>query len=179
LPPDIDRAGGVAHNQRNAGRAAGSPIVWGRKMSQCVFCDILRGETAASFVHRDDRVSAFMDIQPVNPGHVLVIPNAHAVHLSDLDAETGAQIFRVAQRVAAALRRSGIPCEGVNFFLADGEVASQEVFHVHLHVFPRVRGDGFGLQFGDHYFTKPPRSVIEAAARKIREAIETPSEAHG
>src|SRR5207244_4322157 len=91
----------------------------------CVFCKLLNGEMEASFVYQDNLCSVFMDIQPVNAGHVLIVPNRHAPHLADLEAEEGAQIFRIAQRLAAALRKSGAPCEGVNFFLADGEAAMQ------------------------------------------------------
>lgn len=78
-----------------------------------------------------------MDIQPVNPGHVLIIPRAHAARLSELDDETGAHMFKIAMRISEALRRSGMKCEGINLFLVDGEAAFQEVFHVHLHVIPR------------------------------------------
>ena len=138
---------------------------------RCIFCDLLAGRAAATFVHRDDVCSAFLDIQPVNAGHVLVIPNEHAAFLSELKVEQGAQIFRVGQRIAAALRRSGLPCEGVNLFLADGEAAMQEVLHVHLHVFPRTRGDGFGLKFGPKYFQKPDRTELEEAAQRIRAAM--------
>lgn len=141
-------------------------------MSNCIFCGIVNGENDATFVHHDDRVSVFMDIQPVNVGHMLVVPNAHAAFLADLDPETGARMFRVAQKMAAALRGSGLKCEGVNLFLADGEAAMQEVFHVHLHVFPRFEGDGFGLTFADTYFTKPARSELENAANEIRKAVE-------
>jgi diadenosine tetraphosphate (Ap4A) HIT family hydrolase len=109
----------------------------------CVFCAIVAGRAEASLAYADETVIAFMDIQPVNPGHVLVIPRAHAPQLADLDEETGAQMWRVAHRVAAALRRSGLRVEGINFFLADGAVAFQEVFHTHLHVLPRYAGDGF------------------------------------
>lgn len=137
----------------------------------CIFCKILSGELEASVVHRDELCTAFMDVQPVNPGHLLVVPNAHAEYLSDLPSETGAQIFRVAQQLAAALRKSGLPCEGVNLFLADGEAAMQEVFHVHLHVFPRCKGDGFGLTFAPRYFEKPPRSKLEDAAKAIKTVL--------
>ncbi len=112
-----------------------------------------------------------MDIQPINPGHVLVIPNRHAVFLADLDPDTGARMFLTSQRMAGAIRSSGLKCEGINLFLADGEAAMQEIFHVHLHVFPRFKGDGFGLKFGDHYFTKPSRTALEAAAEMIRKAM--------
>ena len=87
-----------------------------------------------------------MDIRPVNPGHLLVIPLVHAAGLTTLESDTGAQMFRVGQRLAEAIRRSGVRCEGINFLLADGEAAGQEVFHVHLHVIPRYAGDGFGFR---------------------------------
>src|ERR1041384_4255132 len=134
----------------------------------CVFCKLLKGELEASFVYRDDVCSAFMDIQPVNAGHVLIVPNRHAPYLADLEPEEGAQLFRIAQRLSAALHKSGVNCEGVNFFLADGEAAMQEVFHVHLHVFPRYAGDGFGLRFGPHYGEKPERSELERVAALLR-----------
>lgn len=140
-------------------------------MGTCIFCEIARGNADAAIVFQDDLTTAFLDIQPVNPGHVLIIPNVHVAYLAELSEETGAHIFRTAQRVAAAIRASGLKCEGINFFLADGEAAMQEVFHVHLHVFPRYEGDGFGLTFAERYFTKPPQSEINEAAAKIRKQI--------
>lgn len=137
----------------------------------CIFCKLLGGESEASFVYRDNSCAAFMDIQPVNPGHLLVVPNRHASYLSDLNEEDGAQMFRVAQRLSAALRESDVKCEGVNFFLADGEAAMQEVFHVHLHVFPRYAGDGFGLKLPPHYWQKPLRKELDAVAEKIRNNV--------
>ncbi|HEX4469356.1 MAG TPA: HIT domain-containing protein, partial [Gemmatimonadaceae bacterium] len=111
-------------------------------MSDCIFCRILAGELPASFVYRDEQCAAFMDIRPVNAGHLLVVPVRHAAYLADLDGNIAAELMRVGHAAAAALRASGLPCEGINLFLADGEAAMQEIFHVHLHVFPRFRGDG-------------------------------------
>jgi len=139
---------------------------------ECVFCRILAGELPASFVLREGRVVAFMDIQPVNPGHVLVIPVRHADSLAELDADEAAEMMNAARRVAVALRASGLRCEGVNLFLADGEAAGQEVFHAHLHVFPRWGGDGFGFRFGPEYRNLPPRAALDDAAEAIRGALE-------
>ena len=136
-------------------------------MSNCVFCDILAGDLPSSIVLEDELVCAFMDIQPVNPGHVLIIPKQHTTFVADLHEETGGHMFRIAQKIAAALRRSGVKCEGVNMFLADGEAAGQEVFHVHLHVFPRFAGDGFGLRIGQEYGKKPAREELDDAAEQI------------
>jgi histidine triad (HIT) family protein len=72
-------------------------------MPDCIFCQILAGEAPASMVYRDQRVAAFMDIMPVNPGHLLVVPIRHATYLADLDPEDGAQLFRVGQQLTDAL----------------------------------------------------------------------------
>jgi len=140
-------------------------------LRECVFCQIVAGATPASVVYSDEKVLAFLDVQPVNPGHVLVIPKVHAARLSELEEETGAQIFRVATRMSKALARSSVRCEGVTLLLADGEAAFQEVPHVHLHVVPRFKDDGFGLKFGPKYGKRPDRKELDAVAGSIREAM--------
>ena len=112
----------------------------------CVFCGIIAGQLPASQVYQDDQTVAFMDVRPLTSGHLLVVPRVHAASLEVLDEDTGTLVFAVAHRLARALRNSAVPCEGVNFFLADGVAAGQEVFHVHLHVIPRTPGDGFRLK---------------------------------
>jgi histidine triad (HIT) family protein len=109
-----------------------------------------------------------MDIQPVNPGHVLVVPKSHAAFLSDLPPQTGGKIFQVAQQMAAALVNSGFKCDGVNLFLANGEAAGQDVFHVHLHVIPRFKEDGFGFKFPPGYGNRPTRDALDKMANQIQ-----------
>jgi len=94
-------------------------------MKDCVFCYIVKGVSSANIAYSDDKVMAFMDIQPVNPGHVLVIPKAHAANLSELDGKTGGHVFKVAKRISEVLRRTSLKCEGVNLHLADGKAAFQ------------------------------------------------------
>lgn len=132
---------------------------------ECVFCRVVDGTVESSPVYEDDEILAFMDIEPVTDGHLLVIPKRHAPHLVDLDEQLGMSMFRIATRLSAALRRSGLPCDGVNLFLADGEAAFQEVFHVHLHVFPRTTGDGFRI---DADWRERPRAELDDAAERIR-----------
>jgi histidine triad (HIT) family protein len=137
--------------------------------NDCAFCAILDGELESSRLYEDDRVLVFMDIQPVVRGHVLVVPREHARYLADLDVEDGAAMFETGRRATAALRASDLRCEGVNLFVADGEAAGQDVFHVHLHVIPRYEGDGFGLRFPPDYSIRP-REELDAAADAIRGA---------
>jgi diadenosine tetraphosphate (Ap4A) HIT family hydrolase len=100
---------------------------------------------------------------------MLVVPRTHATYLADLSPEDGAAVFLAGQRAAAAVRASSLRCEGVNLFLADGEAAGQEVFHVHLHVVPRHEGDGFGLRVPPDYAVRP-RAELDDAAEAIRRA---------
>ena len=134
----------------------------------CLLCQLVAGQLETSLVYTDDLVVAFMDLQPVNPGHVLVVPRQHEPLLDDLDEDIGVAVYRVAHRISRALRRSGIPCEGVNLFLADGEAAFQEVPHVHLHVFPRYDGDSFRI---DAEWRVRDRPELDAAAAKVRAGL--------
>src|SRR4030095_1419232 len=130
----------------------------------CVFCDILEGRAPATVVYRDELFCVLVDIRPVNPGHLLVMPNVHAGYMADLPPATGGRLFEIGQRMAAAPRESELRCEGVKRLLADWEAAGQEVFHVHLHVVPRFAGDGFGLRYRPGYGKLSPRSDLAEVA---------------
>ena len=137
-------------------------------MDDCVFCAIVDREAPASIVYEDETICSFLTIGPVNPGHLLVIPKQHWPLLSDLDEETGMYLFKVTMHMAKALRHSGLQCEGINLFLADGAAAFQDVFHVHMHVFPRFQGDPFRIDA--NWETKPSRQELDEIAERIRRA---------
>src|SRR6476620_1734550 len=98
----------------------------------CVFCAIAAHQAEASVVYEDETVVVFMDLNPVTPGHLLVVPREHAVGLEDLDRATSAHVWSVGHDMARALRRSSLRPEGINVLLCDGEAAFQTVFHFHL-----------------------------------------------
>ena len=135
----------------------------------CVFCQILEGALPGSRVYESDTLVVLMDIDPVTPGHLLVLPKAHLPDLADLTGELADEMFSVARTMAAAIRRTTLRCDGVNLFYADGEAAFQEIFHAHLHVFPRFANDGFVIRanWGSH----PERAELDAIASQIRGAI--------
>ncbi|RSM97022.1 HIT family protein [Nonomuraea sp. WAC 01424] len=137
-------------------------------MESCVFCEIVAGRAEASVVHGDDDVVAVLDHRPATPGHVLVIPRVHAAGLAEAGDAVGAPIWRAARRVAAALRASGLRCEGVRLSLADGEGAGQDVFHLHLHVVPRYRGDGVVVSAE---WRRRSREQLDRDAALIRAAL--------
>jgi histidine triad (HIT) family protein len=137
-------------------------------MNDCIFCDLVAGHEAISAIYEDDVVLAFLDIAPVNPGHTLVIPKRHIATLADLDEETGMHLFRISQRMAAAVRQAGVRCEGVNLWLADGAAAFQEVFHIHMHVIPRFADDNF--QISADWSIQPCRTELDEIANQLGKA---------
>jgi histidine triad (HIT) family protein len=140
--------------------------------SNCIFCNILNGKSPVSLVYEDKNIAIFPTVEPTNPGHILIIPKTHASYLSDLDEETAGHIMRMARRVALAIRRSNLRCEGINIFVADGEAAGQDVFHFHLHVYPRYQGDGFGFRFDkSKNFVRMNRLKLDKIAEEIRSHI--------
>lgn len=141
-------------------------------MEQCIFCNIINGKAPASIVYKDEICIGFMDIRPFNKGHLLVAPNTHTAYLDNLDPETGGYLFKVAQKLSKAVRKSTVKCEGIDLFLADGEAAGQEIFHTHLHVLPRYKGDGFGLKFGRDYEKLPEKSELDKVANDIKSHID-------
>ncbi len=140
-------------------------------MGECIFCNILAGKAPADFVYRDELCAAFMDIRPINAGHLLVVPLAHTVLLSELDEVSLRQMMWVAQQADNALRKSGIKCEAVNLILADGRAAGQEVLHVHMHVIPRYPGDGHHLRFSRAYYDPTPAPEIARVASLVRKQM--------
>lgn len=138
-------------------------------MSDCVFCDIVAGKARASFVYQDDITLAFMDIRTMNPGQVVIIPRKHVAYIADMDEATGMQLFKTTMRVSQAIRNSGLKCDGINLFLADGEAANQEVFHVHFLIIPRIKGDSMKITGN---WMNPDRSELDEIAARIHHACE-------
>ena len=136
---------------------------------ECVFCQVIRGEQPASFTYQDDTVVAFMDIQPITQGHMLVVPREHAVLMTDINETASMRTFRVARKLAAVARYT-LGASGVNLIVMDGEAAYQDVPHFHVHVIPRYPRDGFGLTFPDTYERPVARAQLDAIAAAIRSA---------
>lgn len=139
--------------------------------SNCILCNLRKEIIEVTKVFEDDLVTVVMDIQPVNPGHMLIFPEKCRALITDLEDEIVAHMFTIAKKMNQALRKSGLPCEGVNYFLADGEAAMQEIPHTHVHVFPRYKNDGFGLKYSRRYFQLPERSELEDHAKKIKACL--------
>lgn len=142
---------------------------------ECIFCKIRDGQIPSTQVYADQKTLAFMDINPINDGHLLVIPKAHAETIYDIPAEDLAAVARTAKKIAEAIRQSIRP-EGLNLLQANGPAAFQSVPHFHLHLIPRWKEDGKGF---DWKLMKGDPERIRAAADKVRSALQGRSAAEG
>lgn len=135
-------------------------------MPRTVFEKIVTGEFEGSFVFKDELCVGFMDLNALNDGHILIVPRVAVARLTDLDPNVAAHLFKIAQKILKAIETSEIKCDGANLFMSDGEIAGQEVPHVHLHIVPRFIGDGIKISFGKA-FQRADRSELNRIAAKI------------
>jgi histidine triad (HIT) family protein len=113
-------------------------------MEDCIFCKIIKGEIPCSKVYEDSNVLAFLDIGPVNHGHTLVIPKEHHKELKDIPDELLKNVIVAVKKISSAVK-SGVSCDGISLNMSNGEEAGQVVPHAHVHIIPRVKGDGLKL----------------------------------
>jgi histidine triad (HIT) family protein len=134
----------------------------------CVFCKIRDGEIPSMRVYEDDRTLAFMDINPLNAGHCLVITKTHAPTIWESDPADLQAAITAAQKVALGLRNAVKP-DGLNVLQANGPAAFQSVPHYHLHLIPRWNNDGKGF---DWKLVPGDRAQIQAVGERLREALD-------
>ena len=136
------------------------------RVTDCIFCGIVTGTEPAEVVAQDTDTVSFMDINPVNPGHVLTVPRRHAVDIWDLTADEAAHLMAATHHVCQVIRRALDP-DGLDLFVANGEEGGQTVFHVHMHSIPRHVGD----DWIDPWTPTPgDPDEIAAVATRLRDA---------
>ena len=106
-----------------------------------IFSQIITGDLPCFKVYEDDRVLAFLDIHPIQPGHTLIIPKQESENGLVADPQDMGHMMQVAQKIGNALINI-VGCDGVNFLMNNGAAAGQKIFHTHLHVIPRFTEDG-------------------------------------
>ena len=107
----------------------------------CIFCQIIAGEIPSRTVYEDDDVLAFLDVNPLAPGHTLVIPKGHYETLGDTPEDAGRSVFAALHRLAPTVE-DAVDADASNVAFNNGEAAGQEVPHLHGHIIPRFEGDG-------------------------------------
>jgi histidine triad (HIT) family protein len=115
-------------------------------MDDCIFCKIVNGDVPCRKVFENERVLAFLSIEPVVVGHLLVIPKEHYENIFDVPEDVLCEVNGVCKRMALLVREK-LGASGVNVLNASGGDAQQTVFHLHYHIIPRNAGDGLDLRF--------------------------------
>lgn len=143
------------------------------RTERCTFCDLIQGAAEVSVCHEDADSIAFMDIQPVNSGHVLVVPRAHYNSLLDVPPELGMHLFRVTMRLAGAIR-AVTGNDDLNIVVNSGAAAGQDEPHYHVHIIPRRPGDGFDINLPFAGSRMPDRTMLDAVAVQLIAAMRDP-----
>lgn len=113
-------------------------------MSDCIFCKIAEGDIPSATIYEDEDFRVILDLGPASKGHALIIPKHHAENIYDLSDETAAKVMVLAKKMAAKLTEA-FQCDGFNILQNNGKIAGQTVFHFHLHLIPRYKGDNIKL----------------------------------
>jgi histidine triad (HIT) family protein len=127
----------------------------------CIFCKLANGVIPTNSLYEDDVVRVIFDASPASKGHVLIIPKQHFDNVYSLDDDTAAHIFKVAVKVASTLK-DVLNLEGLNIVQNNGEIAGQTVFHFHMHIIPRYKGDTVNVGW-------KPGKIDEATVKQIQE----------
>ncbi len=130
-------------------------------METCIFCKIVKGELPSYKVYEDEKVLGFLDISPVNLGHILLVSKKHFENIFDMDDETAGHLIKTAKKLGEALKKTG--ADGVNITLNNGRAAGQIIFHSHVHIIPRF--------VQDNLLMWPNKKYKEGEAKKIAEKI--------
>ncbi len=144
----------------------------------CIFCQIVQGQAPVSPVYEDETALAFMDIRPVSPGHLLLIPKTHYAYLWEMPAALCQAIVSCLPRLAQTLR-TVTAAEAVDVFNLNGAAGGQSVFHVHFHLVPMPRGNTVFYRGPDvvllRFQPRPvPRRELDACAARLRHALGSP-----
>jgi len=137
-------------------------------MGDCIFCKIIQGEIPATKVYEDEKVLAFMDINPLNDGHTLVVPKRHAETIFEIDSQDLIATMKVAQRLAIAIKKA-LNSDGMIVVQLNNKAAGQMVPHLHIHLIPRWENDG--LQIGKWEIKPGDMEKIKDIAEKIKKEV--------
>jgi diadenosine tetraphosphate (Ap4A) HIT family hydrolase len=133
--------------------------------TKCRFCQLANGAISSFVVYEDECVTCFLSLEPISEGHTLIVPKKAYLDIDELDSKTATHVMKTAALISTAMKALYNP-DGISIMLNGGAI--NDVGHFHMHVFPRVKGDGFGWTFGRYnqseFYTKEVQE-------KLREGI--------
>lgn len=133
-------------------------------MNDCIFCKIANGEIPSSTIYEDDDFRVILDLAPATKGHALLLPKKHYTNLFELDDEVAGKALKTAKKVAGQMK-SALLADGFNLVQNNGEAAGQTVFHFHMHLIPRYKGDRAGIlwtpqEISDTYMEETRKEIL-------------------
>lgn len=131
-----------------------------------LFLKIIEGKIPSEKVYEDEHTVAFLDINPTNPGHTLVVPREHYENIYDIPDAVLCHMMKTAKKLAPSIK-STMNADGINIIMNNDPVAGQMIFHAHIHIVPRFDGDPFRHWKGTPY----KEGEIEEVGEKIREEL--------
>lgn len=135
-------------------------------MNDCLFCKIIAKTIPSVAVYEDDDTFAFLDINPNNPGHTLVVPKTHTENLYDISDEDFGRMSVVVKKLAIAIKKA-LSADGINLAMNNERSAGQIIPHTHIHIIPRFQGDGFTHWKGTPYKTGEDAAVAEKIKKEL------------
>lgn len=131
----------------------------------CIFCRIIQGQIPGKVIYEAKEAIGILDVNPISPGHAMVLPKIHAASVLDLPDEKVGPVFLAVKEVAAILKEKLDP-DGFTYGINQGEVSGQAVRHLHIHIVPRWRNDG-GTTFHG-IVNNPPKESLDEMIKKIK-----------
>lgn len=128
-------------------------------MENCIFCKIISGEIPSTTIYEDNDFKVILDVSPATEGHALILPKKHYKDLDELDKSCGEKLLTIASNVGKALMDT-FGYEGYNIVQNNGLAAGQTVFHFHMHLIPRYKGDNVGLGWHMGELTEEDKNEI-------------------
>ena len=138
-------------------------------MEECIFCKIVKGDIPCARIYEDDKVLSFADINPINPGHALIIPKNHAENIWEITADDLTAIHRTSLKIARAMK-TVLKAEGIAVLQLNGKAVNQVVMHYHLHLIPR-RADDPKLTMTEWKLVPGDMQKIAETAQNIASAV--------
>ena len=136
------------------------------KKDDCIFCKIANGEIPSSTLYEDDDFRIFLDLAPASKGHALIVPKEHFDNLYELSDEKASKALVLAKKMISKMTKA-LKCDGFNVLQNNNECAGQTVYHFHMHLIPRYKGDDVGLKWTPGENTQEERDEIVNKVRAI------------
>ncbi len=135
------------------------------KDSDCIFCKIANGEIPSKTIYEDENFRVILDLAPATKGHALILPKEHYKDLFELPENIASNVIVLAKKLATEMKEK-LGCDGFNIMQNSGETAGQTVFHFHMHLIPRYKGDRQKIEWEKK---EPSQEELEAVRKQIVE----------